>query len=222
MDVRLVGARDRQPHRLGAGGEQQRVVGDGRRRRARHARCAIDARDFGCSAASRCLARDRTPPGAAAPIFRRAAREIVLRQIGPVEGRRGVVAQHDDAAAKIAPPQHLRGGKTGRAAADDDDLAGRIGRAALPRGFGCSRFRRTKIRPSRCSTRQHRSGSAPVRATPPRCADRSRRDARGSACSRRQPAPRPAGRDSGCNGADGENSAPLRTSKHLLVADMAQ
>ena len=37
------------------------------------------------------------------------------------------------------PPQHLGGGKSRCAAADDDDLAGRIV-GGLPRGLGCSRF----------------------------------------------------------------------------------
>jgi hypothetical protein len=55
------------------------------------------------------------------PLFRRVAGEVILRQIGPIDGRRIVVAQHHDAALELLTAQHLRRGKTGRAAADDDD-----------------------------------------------------------------------------------------------------
>ena len=45
MDVRLVGAGDRQPHRLGAGREQQPVVGDALAARDRDlARLGVDRR----------------------------------------------------------------------------------------------------------------------------------------------------------------------------------
>ena len=60
------------------------------------------------------------------PILRRAAGEIILGQVRPVDRRRGVVAHHDDAAAKPAPAQHFGRRKAGRAAADDDDLTGRV------------------------------------------------------------------------------------------------
>jgi hypothetical protein len=63
------------------------------------------------------------------PVFRRRAGEIVLRQIGPIDGRGRVIAQHGDGAGVTAPPQHLGAGKAGCAAADDDDaFARRSGR----------------------------------------------------------------------------------------------
>ena len=101
------------------------------------------------------------------PILRRAAGEIVLRQVGPVDRRRGVAAQHDDAAAEAAPPQHLGRRKARRPAADDDDPSRRI-RVSRGRGFVCSRFSLTKIRPSRCSTFQQSTGlSAGARSASP-------------------------------------------------------
>ena len=56
------------------------------------------------------------------PILGRAAREIVLGQVGPVD-RRGIVGgQHDDLPLVLPPAQHFRGGEAGGAPADDHDL----------------------------------------------------------------------------------------------------
>ncbi len=55
------------------------------------------------------------------PLLRRAAGEIVLRQVRPVDRRRVVAAQHDDAALVFPPPQHLGRGESRCAAADDHD-----------------------------------------------------------------------------------------------------
>ena len=55
------------------------------------------------------------------PFLRRAAGEIVLRQVRPVDRRRIVAAQHDDAALVFPPPQHLGRSESRRAAADDHD-----------------------------------------------------------------------------------------------------
>ena len=59
------------------------------------------------------------------PILGRAAGKVVFRQIRPVDRRRPLGAQHDDASLIIAPAQHLGCGKTGGAAANDHDLPGR-------------------------------------------------------------------------------------------------
>src|SRR5207237_1658444 len=67
------------------------------------------------------------------PILRRAAGEIILRQIWPVDRRRGIVAEHDDAAAKLLPPEHLSRSKSCRAATDDHNLAGCIDGSPNPR-----------------------------------------------------------------------------------------
>ena len=150
VDMRLVGARDRQPHRLGAGRQQQPVVGNG-----------VAAGDDDVARASASIAGDLgVEPQVDAgfgvevvrpqrqPVLRRAAGEIVLRQVGPVDRRRGIVAQHHDAAAIILPPQHLGRGKARRATADDDDPAGRIGRRLRRAASAARAFRRTKMRPS--------------------------------------------------------------------------
>src|SRR6476646_9249918 len=45
----------------------------------------------------------------------------VLGQIGPVDGKRGIAAEHDQGAADAAPPQYLRSRTARRSVADDDD-----------------------------------------------------------------------------------------------------
>ena len=54
------------------------------------------------------------------PLFRSAAGKIIFRQVWPVDRGRIVVTDHGNVAGKTAPPQHLRGGETGRTAADND------------------------------------------------------------------------------------------------------
>ena len=91
-----------------------------------------------------------------------------MDRLGRSTGGAVVVADHDDAAAKTAPAQHFGRRKAGRAAADDDDLLGVSAFAAMARGFGCSRFCVTKMRPSRCSTVQQSIGlSAGARSASP-------------------------------------------------------
>ena len=93
------------------------------------------------------------------PILLRVAGEVVLGQVRPVDRRRIVVAQHDDASLEMHAPEHLGRGEAGGASADDHDPVRSTGRS-LPRGsgFGCFSFSRTKILPSRCSTVQHATG----------------------------------------------------------------
>ena len=110
------------------------------------------------------------------------------------------MAQHHDAAAIVLPPQHLGGGKARRAAADNHDPTGRIddaldarpGLLALLPDENAIAF---AARPSR-----PKSDSGPEPARLPRSADRNRRDARDSGCSRRPPGLRRAGHDNGCSG----------------------
>ena len=90
MDVRQIGARNRQPHRLGAGRQQQPVVIEAR---------AIGAADLALlvsiavtSVSSRksiLLVAIKIVRPQRHPFLRRAAGEIVLGQIGPVDRRRG-------------------------------------------------------------------------------------------------------------------------------------
>ena len=118
---------NRQPHRLGAGRQQQAVVGNGAAAGEDDiARLGIDRGDFAVEPQVDLGIGVKIVRPQRQPILRRAAGEIILRQVRPVDRRRGIVAQHDDAAAKLLPPQHLGRGKARRAAADDHDLAGRI------------------------------------------------------------------------------------------------
>ena len=58
------------------------------------------------------------------PVLRRAAGEIVLGKVRPVDRRGFVAAQHDDLALVLPPPEHLRGSEARGAAADNGDPAG--------------------------------------------------------------------------------------------------
>ena len=73
------------------------------------------------------------------PIFRRMACEIILGQIGSVDGRGFVVAQHDDVPAIIPSSQHFRRGESGSAPADNNDslraVGFRSGRRSRMRAF---------------------------------------------------------------------------------------
>ena len=132
MDVRLIGAGYRKPHRLGSGRQQQPVVGDARPVAGLHlASSGIDADDFGVEPQFDGILGVKRVRPQRQPILRRAAGKIVLRQVRPVDRRRAVIAEHHDAAAVLAPAQHLGRGKTGGAAADDDDLLRRIARRRL-------------------------------------------------------------------------------------------
>ena len=122
MDVRQVRAGDREPHRFGAGREQQPVVRD----HAAVGEChrvvfRIDRRDVDLQAQIDMVVAVKVIRPQRQPVLRRAAGEIVLRKVRAVDWRRIVVAQHHDAALIILPPQHLGGSESGRAAADDHD-----------------------------------------------------------------------------------------------------
>ena len=126
--MRQVHAGDRQPHRLGAGGEQQALVGH-TRAVGEHdlARAHIDARHAGLQAQGYALVGVEVVAAQRHPFLGRAAGEVVLRQVRPVHRRRLVVAEHRQAAGVTRATQHLGRGEAGRAAADDDDLLRRIG-----------------------------------------------------------------------------------------------
>ena len=121
--VRLVGARDRQADRLGAGCEQQPIVRNlapvGERDLAR---ARVDTGDVRLETQVDAVLGIEAFRAQRHPILRRVAREIVLGEVRPVDGRRVVIAQHDDAALVLLAPQHLRSRETGGASADDDDL----------------------------------------------------------------------------------------------------
>src|SRR5258706_3427191 len=123
MDVRLVGSRDRQSDRFGAGREQQAVEWD---------LAAVSQNDFtGARIDARNMRLKTQIDGVIGiiavgtqrhPILRRGAREVILGKVWPIDGRRIVVAEHDEAAAVSRTPQSLGRGESGCPTADDDDL----------------------------------------------------------------------------------------------------
>ena len=108
-DMRLIGARDRQANRLGAGGEQQPVVRDlapvGERDLAR---TRVDTGDVRLEPQVDAVLRIEAVRTQRHPILGRLAGEVVLGEVRPVDGRRVVIAQHDDAALVLLAPQISR------------------------------------------------------------------------------------------------------------------
>ena len=126
--MRQPGAGNRQANRLRAGGQQQTIIGD---------RLSAGRYDMTCPGVDFCYAGIEAQVDVSLgievlrlqrnPVLRRAAREIILRQIGPVDRRIGLLAEHDDLSAKILPPQHFSSGKACRAAANDDNPLRNVG-----------------------------------------------------------------------------------------------
>src|ERR1700687_1768025 len=125
--MRLISSQDRQAHRFRARRQQQTVIGNGATAGDDDiARFGIDRGDIAFEPKVDAGLRVKAVRTQRQPILRRATGKIILRQIWPIDRRSGIVAQHDDVAAKILPPQHVCRGKARRAATDDYDLAGRI------------------------------------------------------------------------------------------------
>jgi hypothetical protein len=139
--MRLAGAGERQAHRLRPGCEQQPVIGEFAAARGLDlARTRIDPGNVLPQMQLNIVLGIETVRAQRYPVLRRAAGEIVFREIRPVDRHRIVIAQHHDAALVPLPPQCFGGGKAGRTTADDDDFFRRFGggRAA---GHGRNRRR---------------------------------------------------------------------------------
>ena len=105
MDILLVSTRDRQPNRLCTRRQQQTVIRNGTASGDDDiSGFAIDGGNIAVEPKVDAGLRVKVLRAQRQPILRRAAGEIILRQIGPVDRRRGIVADHDDAAAKLLPP----------------------------------------------------------------------------------------------------------------------
>ena len=170
MDMRLVGARDRQPHRLGAGRQQQPVVGQrlpppasvtwrasasiavtsvvraGGRCRLRHKNCRAAA---AASPPARCRRDSPSTDWAGRPAPRASLLSMTMLPRSPAAAA---------SRPRQSPPRRRRRSRSCPAHRP----------LRLPRGFGCSRLRRTKMRPPSCSTCQTASGlSAGARVASP-------------------------------------------------------
>src|SRR5438552_1530116 len=120
--VRQIHAGQREANRLGAGCEQQSVVGDS---------ASVIEHHLTGRYVDELYIRPETQLNGALfvkiertqrdPLFRRVAGKIILGQIGPVHGRGLVAAKHDDTARVLLTTQHLGRGETGGSATDDDD-----------------------------------------------------------------------------------------------------
>ena len=185
--VRRLGAGEGRGHGLGAGREKQAIernwVALGERN---FARAGVDGGDGRIEAQVDRVVGIKALIAQRQPFLWRAAGEIILRQIGAIDRRRVVAAQHDDAALVLTPAQHLGCGESRRAAADDHNLLWLIPLSArsssqLERS---SHGRRSCPRAARRATYSRDSRLA--RATLRQCGDRSRRGARGTAPYSRQ------------------------------------
>ena len=135
--MRQIGAGDAEPDGLGSGRQQQPVEGGRLAAGDDLALLRVDAGDLGIEMQIDAVFGVIGIRAQRQPIFRRAAGEIILREIGPVDRRGAFVAVHRDAAAEAAPPQHFGRRKACRAAADDDDPVGAVFcRGGLGRGLG--------------------------------------------------------------------------------------
>jgi hypothetical protein len=133
VDVRQVHAGDRQANRLGAGGQQEPVVGDlAAVAEFELARLRIDGDDAALQPQVDVLFGVVVLRTQRHPVLGRRAVEIVLGQVGTIDGRRVVLAEHHDAALVVLAPEHLGRGETGRTAAHDDHLSRRF--ASRPTG----------------------------------------------------------------------------------------
>src|ERR1035438_5079724 len=123
VNMRLVGARDRQADGLRASGYQKSIVS--------HVPAAdsddmagfgINASDLGIETQiDACLVVEAVGTQRH-PILWCLTGKVILRQIRSINRYSGVTAQHDDAAAKLPPSQHLRRGEAGRATTNNDYL----------------------------------------------------------------------------------------------------
>src|SRR6266481_4525028 len=169
MDMRKIAARNAEVDRFGAGGEEQRAEA------LLGAVCEPDFADLRIyrDRAGAELQLDPLFPveiGRAQryPLLRRVAGQVVLRQIGSIIRSRVIGAQHRDRAGIALAPQHLGRGVSRRTAAEDDDRLRSSAWCRL-RSPLCRFELFTDIDFSRPASA--RLGSAPGRATPPRCAD---------------------------------------------------
>ena len=118
--MRQLRARNLEPHGLGPGRQQQPIeferapVGERQPPRLRVEAVGDDAEPQ----VDPILGIETLRPQRQ-PFLRRAAGEIVLREIGAIERRRVLGAQHDELAREPQAPQFRRGREARRAAADD-------------------------------------------------------------------------------------------------------
>src|SRR5581483_6798972 len=160
-------------------------------------------------------------------------RQIILRQIGPIDRRRLVIADHADGAAKTLAPQHLRRGEAGRAAADNHDLART--RAGRPGSHtACFGWRLLRLAGKRALA-PHHDRLAIALDLPNRKRAQRRRTRRRAAAQREagmMPGPTDAIADHkafregtmimAAEGIDRENLGPELDQQHLVLTDMAE
>ena len=121
-DLPRARAGDGEPHRLGAGRQEQSVVLKcGPAGEFDCARSRIDSGDGRLETKVDAVFRIEAIRAKRKPILGRVAGEIILGEIRPIDRRRIVAAQHDDLAVILLPPEPFGRGEARRAAADDHD-----------------------------------------------------------------------------------------------------
>ena len=130
QDLRLVGARNRQSHRFGARCQQQPIVGPALAAGDRDLACVrVDADHLRTEMKLDAVFGVELIGAERHPILWRVASEIILREVGPIHRGSSIVAEHDDATAEAAPPQHLGRRKAGRTSADNHNSSYTVCRA---------------------------------------------------------------------------------------------
>ncbi|CDX39951.1 hypothetical protein MPLDJ20_260184 [Mesorhizobium plurifarium] len=132
MNVRQVAAGDGQADGFGSRCNQQPVIGDPSSIREDNLpRTGVDVDGFRLETQVDVVPGIEFLPTERHPVVRGLSGKVVLGKVRAVDGRRLVVAEHDDAALELPPSQHFGRRETRRAAAYDNDflrnLAGVIG-----------------------------------------------------------------------------------------------
>ena len=144
MDVRQIGARNIQVHRISSGRDEKCIECDAAAVRQRDGPFdGIDRHDARAQPHVDLLLRVKVGRAQRNPILGGRACEIILRQIGPVIGQGVIGAQNRHAAAEAVPTEHLCGRISGSAAANDNDGLQQMSGFSCLGGFGSGSLSRT-------------------------------------------------------------------------------
>jgi len=124
---------------LSPGGKQHAVVGNpGSVKERNFPRTRVDRRDIRLETQIDIVFGIKAVRTQRHPILRCASGEIIFREVGPVEWRRVVIAQHQDAAPVFQAAKHFHSRKPGGAPSDNDDFLRRCAYCLSPLLWFCA------------------------------------------------------------------------------------